>query len=326
MSFSDEQSSDRQDESNRFDRQYEDEKERVMTERSDEDERDRFDIREAQDRSLQTKTTEKSDVINLGKAGGFVMLAKANINNESESSISGQTGAGEGTKSDYEKDDSDVEGQRTTEHDAVWQRDRSDKTSTDVDASSDVNEAIEDMMTAYNSVSSQNHERAQHREDRGFDYDQDRDQDRRQDRDQDRQQDGDDATTHQDDHIPDMDLKPGVHQWSNALNVHPDFTLSGSEEDVWIFKVGGDLTVDEDFVLTLSDGAQAENIFWYVEGEVTIGKDAQFEGIILSMNDITLEKGAKLNGRMFSQASINLDDNTVNEPSSMAGRTTSRNR
>ena len=334
LSYSDERS-ERGGERVRTDRKDEDEK--LRADRKDEDERETADRSETmyrtagQDSPMDTKSIDKADFVELGKAGQFVILAKTDIHNQSGSNITGQTGEGSLTDKDKkEKAFTDSVRKSTTDRVAVWQEDQSDTTS------SDVSEAIEDMMTAYNSISSQNGDRDQY----GYDFDQNRDQDIRQDRNQDmrqdraqdrsqgqdRHQDRDAVTTHQDDHIPDEDLKPGVHQWSNALNVHPDFTLSGSEDDVWVFKVGGDLSIDEDFVLTLSDGAQADNIFWYVEGEVTIGKNAQFEGIILSMNEITLEKGAKLNGRMFSQASINLDDNTVTEPRDLASQTTSTNR
>jgi hypothetical protein len=59
---------------------------------------------------------------------------------------------------------------------------------------------------------------------------------------------------------------------------------------------------------------------------IDLGKNVQFEGIILAMNEITREEGAILNRRMFSQTSITLDDNTVTEPNTITGHTTSTNR
>ena len=79
-------------------------------------------------------------------------------------------------------------------------------------------------------------------------------------------------------------------------------------------------------MFTLTNGARAENVFWYVEGEVSVGGNASFEGIILSMNEITFDKGAKMNGRMFSQTSITLDDNTITEPKNMEGQASSSNK
>ncbi len=240
------------------------------------------------ERTMDATQIGKDNMIDLGKAGQFVILAKTNINNESESLISGLTGEGSlAEKTKKEQDFIDSTKQRTSGQVIVWRSDKSDTTSLDV------SEAIDDMMSAYNNASNHN---------------------------------GDDVTSHMNESFRDTVLTSGIHEWSDALNIESDVTLSGSEDDVWIFKVGDNLTVYENTVFTLTSGAQADNVFWYVEGEVTIGKSAQFEGIILSKNDITLEKGAKLNGRMFSQSSITLDENTVTEPGTMSGHTTSTNR
>ena len=237
-----------------------------------------------------TDTTQKSEMnmIDLGKAGQFVILAKTDIHNQSGSNITGQTGEGSVTdKKNNEKAFTDSVRQSTSNRVAVWQSNKDDTTS------SDVSEAIEDMMTAYSNASFQN---------------------------------GVDSASHKNERFQNNVLIPGVHEWSNSLEIESDISLSGDENDVWLFKIGDNLTVHENTVFTLTDGAQADNVFWYVEGVVTIGKDVQFEGIILSMNDITLEKGAKLNGRMFSQSSITLDDNTVTEPRGLSSQTTSTNR
>jgi hypothetical protein len=52
-----------------------------------------------------TTLNGNSDMIDLGKAGQFVILAKTNINNESESMISGHTG--EGSVADKTKKEQD---------------------------------------------------------------------------------------------------------------------------------------------------------------------------------------------------------------------------
>ena len=59
-------------------------------------------------------------------------------------------------------------------------------------------------------------------------------------------------------------------------------TLSGGTNEVWIFQIAQDLTVNNGAKVTLSGGAQAKNIFWQVAGETTIGTTSEFKGIILS--------------------------------------------
>lgn len=254
---------------------------------------DRNQYGESASDTMETTLNGTKNMIDLGKAGQFVILATSTINNESASRITGRTGEGsvtDMTKTDNTNDEkafTDSVRKSTSDEVLEWQSNQSDTTSPDV------TEAIEDMMTAYNNVSMQS---------------------------------GNDSTSHMNENFQTAVLTPGVYEWSDSLHIESDVTLSGSADDVWIMMVGANLTIDENTVFTLTNGAKAHNVYWYVEGEVTIGKNANFEGIILSMNDITLEKGAKLNGRMFSQKSITLDDNTVTEPGSMAGQTTSRNR
>lgn len=240
-------------------------------------------------RTADKSNKGKTNLIELGKAGQYVILAKTEVHYVSKSRITGHIGTGSvSDKIKKEKEFTDSARQRIPGQIIVVQSNQSDTTAPDVSA------AIEDMMSAYSDASMQN---------------------------------GNDMSSKQYNSFQSGDVTPGVYEWSDSLHVTSDVTLSGGTDDVWIMMVSDNLTVDENTTFKLSDGARAENIYWYVEGEVTIGENAEFEGIILSMNEITLEKGAKLNGRMFSQSSITLDDNTVTEPVSMTiGRTSSANR
>jgi hypothetical protein len=66
--------------------------------------------------------------------------------------------------------------------------------------------------------------------------------------------------------------------------------------------------------ITLQGGAQAKNIFWQVAGQATLGTTSHFEGIILSMTGITLQRGASYHGRMLAQSAAILDNNAVTLP------------
>jgi hypothetical protein len=240
-----------------------------------------------EDSSMHAMSGNKIKSIDLGKAGHFVILAKTSVKNNSASRITGRIGEGAvATNIPKEKDIFSPTVKTTSGQVLVLQSNRSEATSPDVI------EAIEDMMLAYSGASMQN---------------------------------GDDSTSHKNDSFHNSVLSPGVHAWSDSLHIASDVTLSGSADDVWLIKVGKNLTIGENTVFTLTDGARADHLFWYVEGEVTIGKNAHFQGIILSMDKVTLDKGAKLDGRLFSQTSISLDDNTVTGPGSMVGPTSSTN-
>ncbi|MEX0686203.1 MAG: ice-binding family protein [Balneolales bacterium] len=109
-------------------------------------------------------------------------------------------------------------------------------------------------------------------------------------------------------------LIPGLYKWSGNVEALSGFEISGGENDIWIFQIAEDLTLASDVMVTLSGGAQAQNIFWQVSGSVSIGTNSHFEGIILSMTAITLKDDATINGRLLAQSAVTLDKNIVTEP------------
>lgn len=109
-------------------------------------------------------------------------------------------------------------------------------------------------------------------------------------------------------------LKPGLYKWSNTVIMPTNVTISGSATDVWIFQIAGNLTVSAAKTIILTGGALAENIFWQVAGQVTLGTTSHFEGIIMSMTGITFQTGASLNGRALAQTAVILDSNAVTNP------------
>lgn len=111
-----------------------------------------------------------------------------------------------------------------------------------------------------------------------------------------------------------MTLQPGLYAWGTSLEMTADVTLSGNENDVWIFQVAQNVTVGNGVSITLAGGALPENIFWQVAGQVTLGTTADFKGVILSQTKIVLQTEAVLNGRALAQTAVNLDANAVTQP------------
>ncbi len=109
-------------------------------------------------------------------------------------------------------------------------------------------------------------------------------------------------------------LAPGLYKWTNTVTLPSDVTISGGENDVWIFQIAGDLTMSSAVNVTLTGGAQAKNIFWQVAGEATFGSTSHFEGIILSLSGITYQAGATMHGRALAQTAVVLDSNIVTQP------------
>lgn len=110
-------------------------------------------------------------------------------------------------------------------------------------------------------------------------------------------------------------LIPGLYKWgTGVLITSAGVTLSGGANDVWIFQIAQDLTVNNSAIITLSGGAQAKNIFWQVAGQATLGTSADFKGIILSQTLISLNTGAKMTGRALAQSAVTLNATAITIP------------
>ena len=115
-----------------------------------------------------------------------------------------------------------------------------------------------------------------------------------------------------------LTIAPGVYKWGTSVNIPTDVTLSGGPNDVWIFQIAQTLTMSSGTHINLSGGAQANNVFWIVAGQTTIGTSAVMNGNILDQTAIVLNTGARLNGRALAQTAVTLDSNAVTVQTSAA--------
>ena len=111
-----------------------------------------------------------------------------------------------------------------------------------------------------------------------------------------------------------MTLVPGVYKWGTGLLIPTNVSLSGSDTDVWIFQIAGDLTVASATNVFLAGGALPKNIFWQVSGFVELGTTAHLEGVVLTQTAVTMATGASINGRLLAQTAVDIDSSTVVEP------------
>jgi len=114
--------------------------------------------------------------------------------------------------------------------------------------------------------------------------------------------------------ISGLTLVPGLYKWSSGVLIDTDVTLAGGNNDVWIFQIAQDLTVNSGVQVTLSGGARPQNIFWQVAGQTMLGTTVDFQGNLLCQTQIVLKTGASLHGRALAQTAVTLDANTVVAP------------
>lgn len=225
---------------------------------------------------------EPLQMVNLGSAENYVVLANA-IHNETTSDISGEFGEVESDDDEglgMNEDETTTEGAQTDTTDnndgGMFSDDNQTQTAT-----GDPDKALEDLRTAYNEVE---------------------------------QLSNPDFENVFEGEISGKTLTPGLYKWDNTVEIDSVVTLSGSAEDVWVFQVSEDLNLNEDVEIQLEDGAVPENVVWQVAGEVALRSGAHAEGVLLTMNEINLENGASVNGRMLAVNDISLDQNTITAP------------
>ncbi len=119
-----------------------------------------------------------------------------------------------------------------------------------------------------------------------------------------------------------MTLAPGLYKWGTDVTIPTNVTLSGGENDVWIFQIAGNLniasagSVDDGIKVVLTGGAKASNVFWQVGGSTgaTLGTYSTFNGNILSAKQVIMQTGAVLTGRALAQTQVTLDASVVSIP------------
>lgn len=111
-----------------------------------------------------------------------------------------------------------------------------------------------------------------------------------------------------------LNLGPATYKWSGVVTIPTDVTLTGGPNDVWIFQIGGGLTVSPGVHITLAGGALPQNIFWATVAAASLDTTSQFKGVILSTTQITMKTGASTKGRLLAQTGVALDANAVTQP------------
>ena len=102
-------------------------------------------------------------------------------------------------------------------------------------------------------------------------------------------------------------LPPGLYKWGTGVLVtNAGVTLSGLADDVWVFQIAKNLTIENSAIITLKGGAQAKNIFWVVSGKAMLGTAVRFNGNILSKTLISLNAGTKVRGRLLAQTAVTI--------------------
>jgi hypothetical protein len=101
-------------------------------------------------------------------------------------------------------------------------------------------------------------------------------------------------------------LTPGVYTFGTDVSIAADIFFDGSDTDIFIIQMTGDLIQAAGTSVILANGALAKNIFWQVASKVVVGAGAHLEGILLVNTSVLFETESSLNGRVLAQTRCDL--------------------
>jgi len=111
-----------------------------------------------------------------------------------------------------------------------------------------------------------------------------------------------------------LTLAPGLYKSTSSLGITGNLTLNGLGDTnaKFIIQIASTLTTGTGSQVILTGGAQAKNIIWQVGTSATLGSNSIFKGTIMADQSITLNTGARLDGRALARvAAVTLDTNAV---------------
>lgn len=115
--------------------------------------------------------------------------------------------------------------------------------------------------------------------------------------------------------LGEVTLNAGTYDSVAAFGLTGTLTLSGSENDVWIFRTPAAFTTAAASQIVLVGGAKASNVYWQLGAAATLGASSTFAGTILAQAAITAGAGVQVDGRLISLgAAVTLDSDVITVP------------
>jgi hypothetical protein len=125
-----------------------------------------------------------------------------------------------------------------------------------------------------------------------------------------------------------LSLTAGAYNYSSSAQLTGQLTLDaqGDPNAQFVFIVGSTLTTASASSVNLINGASPCNVYWRIGSSATFGTGTQFEGNVLSHEDISVNDAVHVDGRLLAAGTITLIndvlDNSACESSTGTGTTT----
>ena len=112
-------------------------------------------------------------------------------------------------------------------------------------------------------------------------------------------------------------LTPGVYNSGSSVGLTGTVILNGegNPNSIFVIQAGSTLTTATNSAVSLTDGAQACNVFWQVGSSATLNTGTIFVGTVMAQASVTLQTGTSVTGRVLAQTgAVTLDDNDITRP------------
>jgi hypothetical protein len=114
-----------------------------------------------------------------------------------------------------------------------------------------------------------------------------------------------------------LTLSPGAYGYSSSAQLTGQLTLDahGDPNAQFVFVIGSSLTTATASSVILTNGASPCNVYWKVGESATLGTSTAFEGNLLALTSITVNKSVTVLGRVLARnGAVTLDSDVLTAP------------
>jgi hypothetical protein len=96
-------------------------------------------------------------------------------------------------------------------------------------------------------------------------------------------------------------LGPGVYTQAAATTLAGTLTLNGTDTDIFVFRIAGTLTANNNATIVLTGGAVSSNVWWITDGAITTGNNVVIRGSLLANQAaVNTGSGTSVQGRLLT--------------------------
>jgi hypothetical protein len=121
-----------------------------------------------------------------------------------------------------------------------------------------------------------------------------------------------------------LSLTPGAYNYSSSAQLTGQLTLNaeGDPNAQFVFIIGSTLTTASASSVNLVNGASPCNVYWRIGSSATFGTGTQFQGNVLSHEDISVNDAVHVDGRLLAAGTITLINDVLDNSQCVASTET----